>query len=279
MKADELARILEDHAKWLRRDGGSRANLPRANLSGANLSWANLYGANLSGADLSGANLSGADLSGANLSGANLSGANLPRANLSGANLYGANLSGANLYGANLSWANLYGANLSGADLSGANLSGANLSGANLSRADLSGTCLAAFSTPFDWVSSEYCEMRCIGHRTLVLALRTRNQPHMKGASYKLSRLYRAPHFSRDPATECHPGLYIETGPHRATNIAPGNRLLVAVWLDEMHVVNKCRVPRFRTLSCREEFHCLTADDMERDRVSIYTGTRTGERK
>ena len=77
---DELAAIIEAHAKWLRSDGGSRADLSGADLSGANLS-----GANLSGADLSGADLSGAYLSRANLSGADLSGADLSRANLSGA--------------------------------------------------------------------------------------------------------------------------------------------------------------------------------------------------
>jgi uncharacterized protein YjbI with pentapeptide repeats len=275
MTADELAKILEDHAKWLRGDGGSRADLSRAR---ADLSRADLSGADLSGADLSRADLSGAYLSGANLSRAYLSGANLYGAYLSGANLSRANLSRANLSRANLYGAYLYGANLSRANLSRADLSRANLSGADLSGANLYGTCLAAFSTPFDWASTEHCEMRCIDNRTLVLAL-PRNQPHMGGASYKLSRLYRAPHFSRDPATACHPGLYIETGPHRSTNIAPSNRMLVAVWMDEMHVVTKCRVPRFRTLSCREEFHRLTAEDMERDRLSIYTGTRIEVRK
>jgi hypothetical protein len=91
MKTDELKRILEVHAKWVR----GKADGSRANLSGANL-----YGANLSGANLGGANLSGANLSGANLSGAYLSEADLRSADLYGANLYGANLSGANLSGA-----------------------------------------------------------------------------------------------------------------------------------------------------------------------------------
>jgi len=77
---EELAAILSDHAKYLRGEGGTRAN-----LSGENLSRADLSGANLSGANLSGANLSGADMSGANLSGACLSRANLSRAILSGA--------------------------------------------------------------------------------------------------------------------------------------------------------------------------------------------------
>ena len=112
MDKQELKAILGKHLKWLRgEDGGERANL--------------------FGADLSGANLSRADLSGANLFEANLSRANLFRANLSGADLFEANLSRANLFEANLFEANLFRANLSGADLFEANLSRANLSGAN----------------------------------------------------------------------------------------------------------------------------------------------------
>ena len=96
---------------WLNgKDGGERADLYRANLSGANLHEANLSDANLSGADLHEANLRGA-----NLSEANLSGADLHEANLRGADLHEANLRGADLYRANLSGANLYGANLRGA--------------------------------------------------------------------------------------------------------------------------------------------------------------------
>ena len=127
MDKQELKNILDKHLKWLRgENGGKRADLSEADLSGANLSRADLFGANLFGADLFGANLFGADLSRADLFGANLS----------RANLFGANLFGANLFGANLSRADLFGADLSGANLSGADLSGANLSRANLSRAD-----------------------------------------------------------------------------------------------------------------------------------------------
>ena len=97
MDKDKLEKILGEYQKWLRDDGGIRADLSGANLSRANLYGANLSRAYLSGADLSRANLSGADLAGANLYGANLSGANLSGADLSRANLYGANLSGADL--------------------------------------------------------------------------------------------------------------------------------------------------------------------------------------
>ena len=63
-----LAEILDKHTKWLNdEDGGERADLRGANLSGADL-----CGANLRGADLRCANLSGADLRGANLSGADI---------------------------------------------------------------------------------------------------------------------------------------------------------------------------------------------------------------
>ena len=135
MTKEKLQDVLTAHRKWLfGEDGGFRANLSCADLSGANLSCADLYGANLSCA-----NLYGADLSGANLSCADLYGANLSCANLYGADLSGADLSCADLSGANLSCADLSCADLSGANLSGANLSCANLSGADLYGADLSG--------------------------------------------------------------------------------------------------------------------------------------------
>ena len=113
----DLKKILDEHLLWLNGEGGSRANLSNANLSGADLFGANLSDADLRGADLSCANLRGADLSGANLRGADLSGANLSCANLSNANLRGANLFGANLSCANLSCANLSNANLRGASM------------------------------------------------------------------------------------------------------------------------------------------------------------------
>jgi hypothetical protein len=112
-KMINLKEVLELHQKWLNNEeGGKRANLSCAILSGANFS-----GANLRCAILNGANLSYAILNGADLNGANLSGANLRYANFSGANLRGANLSCAILSGANLRYAILNGADLNGANL------------------------------------------------------------------------------------------------------------------------------------------------------------------
>ena len=56
----DIPHILSEHAKWLRNDGGARADLTRANLTGANLTDANLTGANLARAYLARANLTGA---------------------------------------------------------------------------------------------------------------------------------------------------------------------------------------------------------------------------
>ena len=82
MKPEELKAILESHFKWLRGEGGERANLCGADLCGANLYGAYLREANLRGADLYGANLYGANLRGANLRGADLYGANLAEAKI-----------------------------------------------------------------------------------------------------------------------------------------------------------------------------------------------------
>ena len=203
MLHEQLKRVLDDHAAWLRGEGGSRANLSRANLSWADLRGANLREANLSGANLSGANLSGADLSRADLSGADLSGANLSEANLSGANLSGANLRGAGLSGADLSGAGLSGAGLSGADLSRAYLRWADLGRADLSEASLSGTCLDPANAP----SGADGSFRKTSHGR-VLGYRTQRSTHAGSAEYMPGESYTAPVFSTCD-TDCHPGLYL----------------------------------------------------------------------
>ena len=97
MNAQELQRVLAEHAKWVSREGGQRANLKGADLQGADL-----QGANLQRANLVGANLRGADLQDANLRDANLRRADLRRADLRHAGLQDAELRGADLEGADL---------------------------------------------------------------------------------------------------------------------------------------------------------------------------------
>ena len=53
MTKDELKLILEEHAKWVRGEGGKRAYLGGAYLEGANLRGAYLRGAYLGGVKLS----------------------------------------------------------------------------------------------------------------------------------------------------------------------------------------------------------------------------------
>lgn len=67
MKQKELNEILESHKRWSQGEGGERAILCNANLTGANLRRASLTGADLYEANLTGADLYGADLRWANL--------------------------------------------------------------------------------------------------------------------------------------------------------------------------------------------------------------------
>ncbi|EAG0385860.1 pentapeptide repeat-containing protein [Listeria monocytogenes] len=96
MKKEELDIILENHGKWLRDEGGERADLTSADLRHTNLSNAVLTGADLRHANLTNANLTNADLSNANLTNADLSNADLSNADLSNANLTNAVLTWVN---------------------------------------------------------------------------------------------------------------------------------------------------------------------------------------
>ncbi|EAD8282800.1 TPA: pentapeptide repeat-containing protein [Listeria monocytogenes] len=96
MNQEELDIILENHGKWLRNEGGDRADLSNADLKNTNLRFANLRLAYLRGADLSNANLRGADLRFADLRGADLSNVNLSYANFRGVDLSDANLNWVN---------------------------------------------------------------------------------------------------------------------------------------------------------------------------------------
>ena len=89
MNPEELKIVLEEHAKWLKGNGGKQANLQGSNLQRANLRHSNLQEANLKGSDLRHANLQEADLENANLQGANLKDSILPFANLQDAAIAG----------------------------------------------------------------------------------------------------------------------------------------------------------------------------------------------
>ncbi|EAD1119716.1 pentapeptide repeat-containing protein [Listeria monocytogenes] len=91
MKQEELDIILENHGKWLRDEGGERAD-----LTGADLRHANLTNADLTGADLTHANLTNADLRHANLTNADLRHTNLSNADLRHTNLSNAVLTWVN---------------------------------------------------------------------------------------------------------------------------------------------------------------------------------------
>lgn len=112
-----LQKVIIQHERWLRGDGGQRADLSKQDLSGV---------------DLSGINLTRANLFRANLHTARLYKTRLVRAHLCEANLSGANLTYANLSEANLARAKLFDVDLSGADLTRANLSEADLTDAIL---------------------------------------------------------------------------------------------------------------------------------------------------
>ncbi|HAC0322438.1 TPA_asm: hypothetical protein GYY42_14940 [Listeria monocytogenes] len=62
MNQEELDIILENHGKWLRNEGGDRADLSNADLKNTNLRFANLRLAYLSNANFRGVDLSDANL-------------------------------------------------------------------------------------------------------------------------------------------------------------------------------------------------------------------------
>jgi hypothetical protein len=137
MTTERLKKILDLHKKWLRNEGGERAdlsgeNLRYASLQGAELNRANLRNADLKEANLTGANLAEADLSCSFLWNANLRNTDLRRANLKGADLEFADLSYTCLKRASLNEACLRGVCLQWADLQGADLTKSDLQGANL---------------------------------------------------------------------------------------------------------------------------------------------------
>jgi uncharacterized protein YjbI with pentapeptide repeats len=91
LPADELARLLEDHALYVSSGKrlGERANLDSLDLQGKDFSGRSLWLIRMSRADLTGANLDQAELRRAFLVGARLRGARLASADLTRARLSG----------------------------------------------------------------------------------------------------------------------------------------------------------------------------------------------
>jgi len=162
-----LEEILKAHEFfWANKEGGARADLAGADLSGADLRELNLAGAilknaNLEGSDLRGARLPGADLSGANLRKADLRkvdlteaflpGANLAEAQASGVEFFRCDLTGANFQKAILRNVNFRDAHLDGAKFAGADLGIAILRETDLRNVDLSGVDLSTTLMPPGW--------------------------------------------------------------------------------------------------------------------------------
>src|SRR5579885_1060704 len=166
-----LSDILEAHECFFRgKEGGARADLSGADLSGADLSGVNLAGAilrnvNLEGSDLRRSRLPGADLSGANLRKADLRNTDMTEASLAGANLEEAQASGVEFFRCDLSNTSFRRASLRNANFRGANVNGAVFAGADmgiailretdLTGADLSGVDLSTTLMPRNYAASQ----------------------------------------------------------------------------------------------------------------------------
>ena len=113
LSKEELQEILEKHKKWLAgKDGGERADLRWADLSGADFRGTELREADFRGTDLREAGFREADLRGADFRGAELREADFREADLRGADFRGADLRGADFRGADLREADFRGADL-----------------------------------------------------------------------------------------------------------------------------------------------------------------------
>ena len=121
----ELKTILKKHRMWLNgEDGGERAVLREADMSGADM-----RGADMRGADMRRANMRGADMRGADMRRADMRGADMRGADMRGADMSGADMSGADMRWADMRWADMRGADMRGANMRGADMSGADMSG------------------------------------------------------------------------------------------------------------------------------------------------------
>ena len=147
----------------------------------------------------------------------------LRAADLHGAYLRGAQVRAADLHGANLRYAylrytDLSGANLRDADLLGAYLRDANLNGAYLSGANLGGSALDP-QAPIPPITDDQIEQaglraEVVGGAEWLIGSRSRRSRHVGSTDYSDPGEYRAPWFSVDQHTQCHPGIYLGGSPN-----------------------------------------------------------------
>lgn len=193
---NNLSEVLAEHKKWIRDDGGSRANLRWARLNGADL-----RDIDLRWADLREAQLEGADLRWARLDWVYLWEARLYRADLQGAELRGAQLGEADLREARLMMSNLQEIRLDGANLSDTVLDPKNEPNGGWG----------------DWEDAG---------EGYVFGYRTRYQRYQGGPPYEDGKTYRAPVFSTCPFTSCHPGLYVCSRPWDPWDGCPSEQII-----------------------------------------------------
>ena len=173
----------------------------------------------------------------------------LSRADLSRADLSGANLSEANLYGADLPRADLSEANLSKSSLSGANLSGADLSEANLPGADLYETCLDPNATMEKPTPAEISNAGLTDDGIHIYGYRTA-ESRFRGNTTYTPGLHKAPYFSVDRNTFCHPGIYFASREWLRNNNYEGKIVRCRARIDEtVHAGNKWRAKRIWVLN------------------------------
>ena len=72
MTKEDIAEVLAEHLKWLRGEGGKRANMRGAYMQGAYMQGANMQGADMRGAYMQGANMQGAYMQGAKIDNGNI---------------------------------------------------------------------------------------------------------------------------------------------------------------------------------------------------------------
>lgn len=182
----------------------SRLRFANKNMSGAILDFSDLSCSDLSNSNLSKASLKKTNLFGANLGHSIFRCAKLLNCTAENSRAIYANFSGANMRNSNFRYSDLHNSIFSYTDLIGTDFSFSALIGTylddevpiqGLSAAELRE---AGFHVRLDWV---------YGYRAKESYIAT-NPVSKEIMTYSPGKTYKAPFFSRDIMTSCHPGLY-----------------------------------------------------------------------